>query len=147
MAIGGRGLRNSKKAKDKNVLKIRSPNNARESRHSNNSRNSRASMDSRTVKQARSSKQVILMVIILIAFICGLALGISMIIGIVDSDSSDSGDVHYMNVTNNITKYENNSYDLKDENGTHILYYDFNENVTEGQNITAFNASQSVNIY
>jgi hypothetical protein len=52
-----------------------------------------------------------------------------------------------MNVTNNITVYENSSYDLQDENGTQISYYDFDENVTEGQNITAFNASNSADIY
>ena len=87
------------------------------------------------------------MIIILIAFICGLALGISMILGIGDSNSPDSGQVQYMNVTNNITVYENSSYDLQDENGTQISYYDFDENVTEGQNITAFNASNSADIY
>ena len=52
-----------------------------------------------------------------------------------------------MNVTDNITQYENSSFDLEDENGTQISYYDFEENVTEGQNITAFNASSSANIY
>jgi hypothetical protein len=52
-----------------------------------------------------------------------------------------------MNVTNNISEYENSSYDLTDENGTQISYYDFKENVTEGQNVTAFNASSSANIY
>ena len=70
-----------------------------------------------------------------------------MILGIGDSNSPDSGQVQYMNVTNNITVYENSSYDLQDENGTQISYYDFDENVTEGQNITAFNASNSADIY
>ena len=69
-----------------------------------------------------------------------------MIMGIGDSDSG-SGQEHYMNVTKNITVYENSSYDLKDENGTQISYYDFDENVSEGQNITAFNASNSADIY
>ena len=69
-----------------------------------------------------------------------------MIMGIGD-DSSDPGHVEYMNVTNNITVYENSSYDLQDENGTQISYYDFDENVSEGQNITAFNASNSANIF
>ena len=87
------------------------------------------------------------MAIILFAFICGLALGISMIMGIGDSDSSDSGQVQYMNVTNNITKYENSSYDLEDENGTQISYYDFDENVTEGQSVRAYNATNAANIY
>ena len=52
-----------------------------------------------------------------------------------------------MNVTNNISVYENDSFDLQDENGTQISYYDFDENVTEGQNITAFNASKPDSIY
>ena len=52
-----------------------------------------------------------------------------------------------MNVTDNITVYENSSYDLKDENGTQISYYEFDENVTQGQNISGFNASSSANIY
>ena len=81
------------------------------------------------------------------AFICGLALGISMIMGIGDSDTTESGQVQYMNVTKNITEYENSSYDLQDENGTQITYYDFEENVSEGPNMTAFNASSSTNIY
>ena len=66
---------------------------------------------------------------------------------VIGDDSSDPGHVEYMNVTNNITVYENSSYDLQDENGTQISYYDFQENVTEGQNVTAFNASSSVGIY
>lgn len=86
------------------------------------------------------------MIIILIAFICGLALGISMIMGIGGSDS-DVGGVHYMNVTDNITVYENSSYDLQDENGNQISYYDFDENVSEGQNITAFNATNAAGLY
>ena len=163
----------SKKAKNKNVLKTRHPKNSGNSRYSSNSRSSRSSRNSRGFKNSNSSrnglysnnsrnsiwsknsgpkkprspKQVLLMIIILIAFICGLALGISMILGIGDSNSPDSGQVQYMNVTNNITVYENSSYDLQDENGTQISYYDFDENVTEGQNITAFNASNSADIY
>lgn len=163
----------SKKAKNKNVLKTRPPKNSGNSRYSSNSRSSRSSRNSRGFKNSNSSrnglysnnsrnsiwsknsgpkkprspKQVLLMIIILIAFICGLALGISMILGIGDSNSPDSGQVQYMNVTNNITVYENSSYDLQDENGTQISYYDFDENVTEGQNITAFNASNSADIY
>ena len=86
------------------------------------------------------------MAILLFAFICGLLLGISMIMGIGD-DSPSPGEVQYMNVTDNITVYENSSYDLQDENGTQISYYDFDENVTEGQNVTAFNASTPANIY
>ena len=166
----------SKKAKNKNVLKTRPPKNSGNSRYSSNSRSSRSSRSSRNSrgfknsnssrnglysnnsrnsiwsknsgpKKPRSPKQVLLMIIVLIAFICGLALGISMILGIGDSNSPDSGQVQYMNVTNNITVYENSSYDLQDENGTQISYYDFDENVTEGQNITAFNASNSADIY
>ena len=116
---------------------------------SSNSRSSRSSIWSRNAgpKKSRSPKQVLLMIIILIAFICGLAIGISMITGIGQPDPSDPGYVEYMNVTDNITQYENSSFDLEDENGTQISYYDFEENVTEGQNITAFNASSSANIY
>ncbi|MDO5820116.1 MAG: hypothetical protein Q4P11_07300 [Methanobrevibacter sp.] len=156
----GRKSRNSRQEKNKNVLKTRTPNNSRSSRHSNNSRNlgnSRLSNNSRNSRSSiwskgsgprkpRSSRQIILMAIILIAFICGLALGVSMIMGI-GADNSDSGGVHYMNVTDNITVYENSSYDLQDENGTQISYYDFDENVTEGQNITAFNATNGAGIY
>ena len=69
-----------------------------------------------------------------------------MILGIGDSGSGQ-GEVHYLNVTNNITVYENSSYDLQDENGTQISYYDFDENISEGQNITAFNVSNSADIY
>ena len=43
--------------------------------------------------------------------------------------------------------YENSSYDLHDENGTQISYYEFDENVTSGQNVTAFNASTATGIY
>ena len=86
------------------------------------------------------------MAILLFAFICGLLLGISMIMGIGD-DAPSPGEVQYMNVTDNITVYENSSYDLQDENGTQISYYDFDENVTEGQNVTAFNASSPADIY
>ena len=85
------------------------------------------------------------MIIILIAFICGLCLGISMIMGIGSEPSP--GEVQYMNVTDNITVYENSSYDLHDENGTQISYYEFDENVTEGQNVTAFNATTATGIY
>lgn len=70
-----------------------------------------------------------------------------MIMGVWDSDSSDDGQVQYMNVTKNITVYENSSFDLQDENGTPISYYDFDENVSEGQNIKAFNISDSADIY
>lgn len=179
--------RKSRKEKNKNVLKTRSPNSSRGSRYSKNSRRSNYSNSSGGLRHSnisgglrhpnnsgglrhpnnsrssgnplssiwsknqgprkpRSPKQIILMAIILIAFICGLTLGISMIMGIGDSDSG-SGQVEYMNVTKNITVYENSSYDLKDENGTQISYYDFDENVSEGQNITAFNASNSVGVY
>ncbi len=159
MARNGGRFRRSKKPENKNVLKTRTPNNSRNSRYSNSPRNSRFSANSRnsrgsiwsrtpnTIKKPRSPKQILLMVIILIAFICGLALGISMIVGFGESDLPNDGEVQYMNVTNNITAYENSSYDLQDENGTQISYYDFDENVTEGQNITAFNVSSSANIY
>ena len=159
MARNGGRFRRSKKPENKNVLKTRTPNNSRNSRYSNSPRNSRFSANSRnsrgsiwsrtpnTIKKPRSPKQILLMVIILIAFICGLALGISMIVGFGESDLPNDGEVQYMNVTNNITAYENSSYDLQDENGTQISYYDFAENVTEGQNITAFNVSSSANIY
>ena len=69
-----------------------------------------------------------------------------MIMGI-GEDSQNPGEVQYMNVTDNITVYENSSYDLQDENGTQISYYDFDENVSEGQNITAFNVSNSADIF
>ena len=149
MAIGRK--RNSRKQQNKNVLKTRSPNNSRSSRYSNGSRNSRNSLSSiwsknSGPKKPRSPKQIILMILILFAFICGLLLGISMIMGI-GGDSQNPGEVQYMNVTDNITVYENSSYDLQDENGTQISYYDFDENVTEGQNVTAFNASSSADIY
>ncbi|WP_407462876.1 hypothetical protein [Methanobrevibacter sp.] len=147
MAIGDRKLRGSRKPKNKNVLVTRSPNNSRDSRNSRNSRSSIWSKSSGNVRKPRSPKQIILMIIILIAFICGLALGISMIMGPGDSNEPAPGEVQYMNVTNNISEYENSSYDLTDENGTQISYYDFKENVTEGQNVTAFNASSSANIY
>lgn len=68
-----------------------------------------------------------------------------MIMGIGSEPSP--GEVQYMNVTDNITVYENSSYDLHDENGTQISYYDFHENVTEGQDIDAFNASNTTAIY
>ncbi|MCQ2961303.1 MAG: hypothetical protein MJ235_03040 [archaeon] len=147
MARGDRKLRSPRKPKNKNVLVTRSPNNSRGSRNSRNSRSSIWSKSSENVRKPRSPKQIILMIIILIAFICGLALGISMIMGPGDSNEPAPGEVQYMNVTNNISEYENSSYDLTDENGTQISYYDFKENVTEGQNVTAFNASSSANIY
>lgn len=147
MAIGDRKLRGSRKPKNKNVLVTRSPNNSRDSRNSRNSRSSIWSKSSGSVKKPRSPKQIIFMIIIVLAFICGLALGISMIMGPGDSNEPAPGEVQYMNVTNNISEYENSSYDLTDENGTQISYYDFEENVTEGQNVTAFNASSSANIY
>lgn len=142
----------SKKSQNKNVLITRTPN-SKGSRYSNNSRNSGRSRGSSVwskksgPKKPRSPKQILLMALILIAFICGLALGISMIMGVGDTNTTESDGVEYMNVTDNITVYENSSYDLKDENGTQISYYDFDENVTEGQNITAFNVSNSANIY
>ena len=149
MAIGRK--RNSRKKQNKNVLKTRSPNNSRSSRYSTGSRNSSNSLSSiwsknSGPKKPRSPKQIIFMILILFAFICGLLLGISMIMGI-GGDSQNPGEVQYMNVTDNITVYENSSYDLQDENGTQISYYDFDENVTEGQNVTAFNASGSVGLY
>ena len=155
MALGRRG--NSRKQQNKNVLKTRSPNNSRGSRYSGNSRNTRNSRNSNNSlssiwsknsgpKKPRSPMQIVLMILVLFAFICGLLLGISMIMGF-GGDSSNPGEVQYMNVTDNITVYENSSYDLQDENGTQISYYEFDENVTEGQNVTAFNASSSVGIY
>ena len=147
MARGDRKLRGYRKPKNKNVLVTRSTNNSRGSRNSRNSRSSIWSKSSGSIKKPRSPKQIILMIIILIAFICGLALGISMIMGPGDSNEPTPGEVQYMNVTNNISEYENSSYDLTDENGTQISYYDFKENVTEGQNVSAFNASSSADIY
>ena len=47
----------------------------------------------------------------------------------------------------NITKYENDSDMLETENGTFISYSEFDDNATEGQNITAFNVSSSTNLY
>ena len=154
MAIGRRG--NSRKQQNKNVLKTRTPNNSRNSRGSRGSRysgnarkpsNSLSSIWSKSSmpKGPRSPRQILVLIIILIAFICGLALGISMIMGI--GSEPDPGEVQYMNVTDNITVYENSSYDLHDENGTQISYYEFDENVTEGQNVTAFNASTATGIY
>ena len=168
--IGIPGKSRKNKNNNKNVLKTRPPknsgnygysNNSRKSRNSKGSKNSKNSRnllysnDSRSSiwskntgpKKPRSPKQVIIMIIILFAFICGLALGISMIMGPGDSNEPAPGEVQYMTVTNNISEYENSSYDLTDENGTQISYYDFKENVTEGQNVTAFNASSSANIY
>ena len=58
-----------------------------------------------------------------------------------------SGEVQYMKVTDTMTVYENSSYDLHDENGTQISYYYFHENVTEGQDVEAFNASNTTGIY
>ena len=170
MAIGRRPG-NSRKQQNKNVLKTRTPNNSRNSRgsrgsrYSGNARNPRGSGGSRysgnarkpsnslcsiwskssIPKGPRSPRQILLMIIILIAFICGLALGISMIMGIGSEPNPE--EVQYMNVTDNITVYENSSYDLHDENGTQISYYDFHENVTEGQSVTAFNASTATGIY
>ncbi|MBO7209668.1 MAG: hypothetical protein J6S67_17855 [Methanobrevibacter sp.] len=152
MAIGRRS-RNSRKEQNKNVLKTRTPNNSRNSRGSRrpgNARKSNSSLSSvwsksSMPKRPRSPRQILVLIIILIAFICGLALGISMIMGIGSEPSP--GEVQYMNVTNNISVYENSSYDLHDENGTQISYYDFHENVTEGQDIDAFNASNTSGIY
>lgn len=152
MAIGRRS-RNSRKEQNKNVLKTRAPNNSRNSRGSRrpgNARKSNSSLSSvwsksSMPKRPRSPRQILVLIIILIAFICGLALGISMIMGIGSEPSP--GEVQYMNVTNNISVYENSSYDLHDENGTQISYYDFHENVTEGQDIDAFNASNTSGIY
>ncbi|MBO5965941.1 MAG: hypothetical protein J6P91_02160 [Methanobrevibacter sp.] len=152
MAIGRRS-RNSRKEQNKNVLKTRAPNNSRNSRGSRrpgNARKSNSSLSSvwsksSMPKRPRSPRQILVLIIILIAFICGLALGISMIMGIGSEPSP--GEVQYMNVTNNISVYENSSYDLHDENGTQISYYDFHENVTEGQDIDAFNASNTTGIY
>ena len=151
MAIGRRP-RNSRNQQNKNVLKTRAPNNSRNSRgprHSGNPRRSNNSLSSiwskSTVQRPRGKRQILLMIIILMAFICGLALGISMIMGIGSDPNPD--EVQYMNVTDNITVYENSSYDLHDENGTQISYYDFDENVTEGQSVNAFNASSTADIY
>ena len=155
MAIGRRPG-NSRKQQNKNVLKTRTPNNSRNSRGSRGSRysgnarkpsNSLSSIWSKSSipKGPRSPRQILVLVIILIAFICGLALGISMIMGV--GSEPDPGEVQYMNVTDNITVYENSSYDLHDENGTQISYYEFDENVTEGQNVTAFNATTATGIY
>ena len=160
MAIGRRS-RNSRNQQNKNVLKTRAPNNSRNSRGSRQSgrasprQSSRARQSSNSLssiwskssmpKKPRSPRQILVLIIILIAFICGLALGISMIMGIGSEPSP--GEVEYMNVTDNITVYENSSYDLQDENGTQISYYDFHENVTEGQDIEAFNASNTTSIY
>ena len=152
MAIGRRP-RNSRNQQNKNVLKTRTPNNSRNSRGSRHLGNARKSNNPLSSiwskgsgqKRPRSPRQILLMIIILIAFICGLALGISMIMGIGSEPNPD--EVQYMNVTDNITVYENSSYDLHDENGTQISYYDFHENVTEGQSVTAFNASSTADIY
>ena len=135
MALRGRRSRNKNpKAK----LEVRNPN----SRNSNRRNSNRGYSNGKNLK-VRDPKKMILMVIILIAFVCGLILGLSFILGGFDS----SGEVKYENVTNNITKYENDSDMLETENGTFISYSEFDDNATEGQNITAFNASSSTNLY
>ena len=137
MALRGRRSRNKNpKAK----LEVRNPN----SRNSNRRNSNRGYSNGKNLK-VRDPKKMILMVIILIAFVCGLILGLSFILG--GFDSSGPGEVKYENVTNNITKYENDSDMLETENGTFISYSEFDDNATEGQNITAFNASSSTNLY
>lgn len=82
----------------------------------------------------------ILMIIILIAFICGLALGVSVILGGDDSQSESEG-VHYVNVTKNITEYNESGDLIETEDGTHVEFSSYSDNVTEGENVTAFNSS------
>ena len=97
-------------------------------------------------KGGRNPVRAILIVIILIAFICGLALGISVIF-FGNSDTTQDGDVQYVNVTNNITKYENGSDVIETEDGSYVPSAYFEDNVTEGSNVTAYNSSDSGNLY
>ena len=138
MALRGRRSRN-KNPKPK--LEVRNTNNG----YSNNRYSKNRNSNGRKIK-VNDPKKMILMAIIIIAFICGLILGLSFILGGFDS-SDGPGEVKYENVTNNITKYENGSDLLETENGTYISYSEFDDNATEGQNITAFNASGSTNLY
>lgn len=96
-------------------------------------------------KNGRIPIRAILVIIILIAFICGLAIGVSAIFSGEDSDSDS--DVGYVNVTKNITKYENGSDVIETEDGSYVTYAEFEDNITEGENVTAFDSSQSGNLY
>ena len=93
----------------------------------------------------RRSIRAIIIIIVLIAFICGLAIGVSAILNGGDSDSDS--DVGYVNVTNNITKYENGSDVIETEDGSYVSYAEFEDNITEGENVKAFDSSQSGNLY
>ena len=95
-------------------------------------------------KSSRNPVKTILIIIIIIAFICGLALGVSVILG-GSSDTSEEGDVQYVNVTKNITKYEDSGDVIQTEDGSYVASSDYN--VTEGENVTAFNSSNSGNLY
>ena len=133
MAIRGRGRGNSQ---NNQVLKTRTP----------NSRNYNGRSSRGKVTRKKSPLQMALFTIIIIAFICGLTLGVSIIMGVTDTSGS-SDDVQYVNVTKNITKYENGSNLIETEDGSVISVNEFQDNVTEGENITAFNASSSNNLY
>ncbi|ADC46873.1 hypothetical protein mru_1022 [Methanobrevibacter ruminantium M1] len=85
--------------------------------------------------------KTILMIIILIAFICGLALGVSVIMGGDDNSQTESEGVHYVNVTKNITEYNESGNLIETEDGTHIEFSSYSDNVTEGENVTAYNSS------
>jgi len=97
-------------------------------------------------KSSRNPVKTILIIIIIIAFICGLALGVSVILG-GSSDTSEEGDVQYVNVTKNITKYEDSGDVIQTEDGSYVASSDYVDNVTEGENVTAFNSSNSGNLY
>ena len=93
----------------------------------------------------RGPIKTILLIIIIIAFICGLALGVSVILG---GDSQNESDgVEYVNVTNNITKYNDTGDVIETENGTYIAFSDYSDNVTEGDNVTAYNSSNAGSLY
>lgn len=97
-------------------------------------------------KSNKNPVKTILIIIIIIAFICGLALGVSVIMG-GGSDTSEEGDVQYVNVTKNITKYNDSGDVIQTEDGSYVASSDYVDNVTGGENVTAFNSSNSGNLY
>ena len=90
--------------------------------------------------------KTVLIIIIIIAFICGLALGVSVILGGDDSQTESDG-VNYVNVTKNITEYNDTGDVIQTEDGTYVASSDYADNVTEGDNVTAYNSSNSGNLY
>ena len=94
----------------------------------------------------RNPVKSILIIIIIIAFIYGLALGVSVILG-GDSNTTEDGNVQYVNVTKNITQYEDSGDVIQTEDGSYVASSDYVDNVTEGDNVTAYNSSNSGNLY